>query len=362
MAIEETREAIRREVGEIRRLLIVRLSAFGDIVHSMHAAAGLKAAAPHIEIGWLTDIRYEELVRCAPFVNWVHGVDGSNGLIHAIGSCISVKKKLRGLYDITVDVQGLLKSAVAAARAGTGVLGYAGPESREGSGLFYRWRVEPDGSASHVVDKQARLLSAVVPVVPARKLALAAPAAVVRNLEDRYPWIAETSHVLLHTKTRWPSKDIPQEITGPIADILAGYGARLVVTAQNESDAESLRRTLGARNVTVVAGLALAELVHVFSTAGLFVGPDTGPTHLASALGVPTVALYGPTDPARNAPYGPATVSIRPYGNACAPCWKKNCARGTGPAGACLSAVTPEDIESAVKEVLSGKDPTRCAG
>ena len=354
MGSEETRRKIIGEVREVKRVLVVRLSAFGDIIHSMHAVAGLRNALPHAEIGWLTSTKMAGLVKCACFVNNVHAVDTSGSPIRKIRNAVRIRDELAGRYDITVDVQGLLKSAVVARLAGTGVLGYAGKESRECSRFLYRWRVEPPVSAEHVVEKQAALLSGLAPVTPVRRLDLAVPEEDAKKALERFRWVEDGGYSVVHRRTRWPTKDLPGELVVSITKMLEGKGNKVVVTAADDTDAGELAGFLKGTKARVVRELSLPELVWLYQKAELYIGPDTGPTHLASALGIPTVALYGPTDLKRNGPYGPRTVSIRPASDGCPPCWKKRCRKNHKGAATCISSITVEDVMKAA-EAVSGR-------
>ena len=350
MGSEETRRRIADEVREPKRVLIVRLSAFGDIIHSMHAVAGLVNALPRAEIGWLTSTKMASLVKCARFVNNVHVVDTSGSPIRKLHNAIKIRDELAGRYDITVDLQGLLKSAIVAKLAGTGVLGYAGKESREGSRFFYRWRIEPPVSAEHIVEKQVALFSGLVPVAPVRKLDLAVPEEDARKAQEKFRWAEDGGYSVIHRRTRWATKDLPGELVVSVTKTLENKGRKVVVTTADDADAAELAELLKGTRAEVVKGLSLSELVWLYQKAELYVGPDTGPTHLASALGIPTVAIYGPTDARRNGPYGPKTISIRCEGDSCAPCWKKRC-RKNRKGATCISSVTVEDVMKAVGTV-----------
>lgn len=270
-------------------ILIVRLGAFGDVLHALPAAASLKRSIPHARISWAIDPKWQWLLEGNPDVDHVLPVNRKSG--------DSIRAAWRYLRSnpvrIAVDVQGLLKSAalVRASRAPRRI-GFAPPHLRErAAGLFYTEQIPVSGA--HVVEWN---------------LDLAAAAGAGGRIAD-FPLPAGR-----------PEGELP-ETPFVLAAPFAGWGAKQWPLEHYEELAGLLRQEAGLELVLNVARPFPSKLrQHVSGLAGLLdatrratavVGLDSGPLHLAAAIGKPGVALFGPTDPARNGPYGGTITVLR---------------------------------------------------
>jgi lipopolysaccharide heptosyltransferase I len=296
------------------RLLIVRLSAFGDIVHTLPLALNARQAGA--QVGWLCESRYRDLLEGNPNIDRLFFADTRAWRRRPFSS--QSRAAFRGLRaelsdfapDHTIDVQGLWKSAVLARLARAPVVGFAASQRRESaSALLCPIRVHPPAEARHVVDRNLALLSAVG--VPALLRAPDATYLLSRESPEATAFLAAQPrpYAVYH-----PGAGRPEKVWGPekLADVArrldgsAGLHAVLSWGPGDEAEAERMSRLLpGARRVPLLAPHGLA---HVIAGAEIFVGGDTGPLHLADALGARTLALFGPTDPARNGPYRGASL------------------------------------------------------
>ena len=291
------------------RLLLVRLSAFGDIIHTLPLAENARRAGA--EVGWLCESRYRDLLEGNPNVDRLFVADTRAWRAQPFGARTAnevrrLRRDLRGFApDRTIDAQGLWKSALLARAAGAPVVGFAASERREGaSALFCAVRVRPASAARHVVDRNLALLSAVG--IPAERRAPDATYLFARENAEAAAFLAAQPRpfALYH-----PGAGRPEKAWGE--DNFAGVAARLERTAGlhpvvswgpgDEARVERMLRSVGgARRLPLLPPVGLA---HVIREARIFVGGDTGPLHLADALGARTLALFGPTDPGRNGPY-----------------------------------------------------------
>lgn len=298
------------------KILIVRLSAFGDIVHALPLAANARRAGA--SVGWLCEARYRELLEGNPNVDRLFLADtrGWRRRPAEGGTRSAFAQMRRDLAafgaDFTIDVQGLWKSAILARAARAPVVGFDSSERREGlSSLLASRKVRPPDSSRHIVDRNLALLSAVgIPVAepaPDARYLLAAPSAEAAGFlaSVRRPY------VLYHPGAGWPEKQWDPEKLAAVARALeARWGLFPVISwgPGDEAVVAILEAALpGAPRMPPLSPRALA---HVAAGAALFVGNDTGPLHLADALGTPTLALFGPTDPARNGPYRGASLKF----------------------------------------------------
>ncbi len=296
------------------RLLLVRLSAFGDIVHTLPLAQNARQAGA--QVGWLCENRYRDLLDGNPDVDRLFFADTRAWRRQPFSRrSRSDFRRLRAQLsdfspDHTIDVQGLWKSALLARLARAPVVGFAASERREGaSALLCRIRVHPPAEARHVVDRNLALLSAVG--VPAALRAPDATYLLARESPEAAAFLAAQPrpYAVYHPGAGRPEKVWGPEKLGDVARQLtagAGLGAVLSWGPGDEETAERMCRALaGARRVPPLAPHGLA---HVIAGAAIFIGGDTGPLHLADALGTRTLALFGPTDPERNGPYRGASM------------------------------------------------------
>ena len=273
------------------RILVVRLGAMGDIFHALPAVASLKQSFPHSELTWAVDRKWAELLEGNPFVDHAALVDRKS-----FGSLIALREKLRlSHFDFAVDLQGLIKSALIAASARPDrIYGFHRSQVREGlAALFYSHSVR--ANSPHVVDQNLELIKATGAsnVVRSFHIPQGRP-------EGELP---TRDFVLANPFAGWGSKQWPLENYTVLARLLdREYGLHLVLNVSGNTP-----QVLGAH--MHISGLP--GLIDVTRRAVAVVGVDSGPLHLAAALGKPGVALFGPTDPGRNGPYGNSIVVLR---------------------------------------------------
>jgi heptosyltransferase-1 len=305
------------------RILLVRLSALGDIVHTLPCAASLRASFPEAEICWLMEHRWAYLAESNPHVSavlsWQRSLTGTRHVLQRLR---------RERFDLVIDVQGLLKSAAFTwlSRASERI-GYSAESCREPlAALAYTRRVCP--SSAHVVDRQLELVREAGAQTAVREFPLPAG-----HPEGELP---ETPFVLAAPLAGWPHKQWPEECYSRLAlRLQTQLGMPLVVTA-----AAALRIP---NCISLSCGLP--GLIYALRRCAAYVGGDTGPTHLAAALGKPGVALYGPTDPARNGPYGSALRVLRAVGA------ETSYARRSEPAES-MRRISIDAVFAALSEVL----------
>jgi heptosyltransferase-1 len=280
------------------RFLVVRLGAMGDVIHALPAVATLKHSFPHSHVAWVIDEKWAPLLAGNRFVDEVIHFERRK-----LADVLRLWRSLRaGRYGTVIDFQGLMKSAVVAALARPErIHGFHQSQVRERlAALVYSHRTL--ARSAHVVE---------------RNLELAAAAGAVRAVhlfplppgepEDRLP---EGEFVLASPLAGWIAKQWPLERYGELARLLrTGLGLPLVLDGPPE-------QTPQFHSIPGVAvhRSRLAGLIHATRRAAAVVGIDSGPMHLAAVLRKPGVAIFGPTDPARNGPYGDSFTVLRSPG------------------------------------------------
>jgi heptosyltransferase-1 len=331
------------------RVLIVRLGALGDIIHAIPVAAALRRRWPDARVDWVVESKHAALLEMVPVVSSLVPIDSRRVL--GRGGWLSMAGALRASdYDVALDVQGLVKSAVVARLSGARrVVGFDTASLREPSARWlYSEQAGPAGRG-HVVARNLGILR-VLGIETADwefPLRETAPSPGVRQVLERH----EGRLALMNPSAGWPNKRWPAERFGELARVMAerlalvplvlwGPGeeglARAVVEASGGRAAQAPRTTLG-------------DLAALVRAARVVVAGDTGPLHLAAALRTPVVGIYGPTDPARNGPWSAADecVSRREV----CECYHK---RACVAARWCLLDISVEEVAAAVERRIGG--------
>ncbi len=313
-------------------LLIVRLSAMGDIIHTLPAAAALRRAFPHATLGWLVEERWAELL-CTlryprsgrrspqrPLVDRVHSVNTAEWRrapfsFNTWQQMAVGLSQLRGVqYDAAIDFQGAVRSALLARWSGAPVV-YGSIQPRENAAsLFYTRKVLSKTNGTHVVEQALALAGAVISNLSISTLA-EAPADFPMDPDAEAKIAGLTADVkgfaILNPGAGWGAKRWPAERYGQVARELAKDGlCSLVNYGPGEEDLAVIVEAAGdgaARKISC----SVSELIALTRRARLLIGGDTGPMHLAAALKVPVVAIFGPTNPARNGPFGTQSIVLR---------------------------------------------------
>jgi heptosyltransferase-1 len=270
-----------------RSILVVRLGAMGDVVHALPAVASLKQTFPDCRLAWAIAPKWIPLLEGNPYVDRVLPFNRRHlrDLRAALGELRALKP------DLAVDFQGLIQSAVVARLARPERLfGFGKKSVRERlAATLYKTRVEP--STVHIVDRNLELAAACGARVHQAEFPIPAGTS-----EGHLP---EEPFVLASPLAGWPGKQWPLSHYAQLAALLA---ERQIVLVANLAPGRAAELS-GIPNIVPHVS-TLAGLIGATRRASAVVGLDSGPLHLAAALGKPGVALYGPTDPARNGPYG----------------------------------------------------------
>ncbi|ODS56423.1 MAG: lipopolysaccharide heptosyltransferase I [Acidobacteria bacterium SCN 69-37] len=333
------------------RLLVVRLGSLGDLVHTLPAVAAIRLVYPFAQIDWLVEAGHRELLDLVPVISSTIPLRKASG-----GGWLQALRELRARqYDVAIDFQGLVKSAALARLSGAArVIGFDRASAREGlAALFYTERVAT-GDAGHVIDKNLRLAARLgapqhrreFPILP---IPSAAFDELVAGGLQRF--------ALLNCGAAWPNKRWPADRFGRLASWLRErYGLMSVALwgpGERELADEVVRHADGA--AMAAPPTSLTDLVAIAAEAELMVSGDTGPTHIAAALGTPVVGLFGPTSPDRNGPWVDADVLVSRY-DTCECHYQRECRHGHGEAW-CLGTIGEDDVRDAVARRLAARDP-----
>jgi heptosyltransferase I len=321
-------DQLSQQKRRIQRILVVRLSAMGDVIHTLPAVAALRRAFPEAQIDWLIEERWAELL-CAPgnlrrgsrsaqrpLVDSLHlvklGPWRKSLLTLATAQQIAtVWNDVREMnYDVAIDLQGAIRSAVLARLSGAReVFGAAEPRESPASLLYTRKGVT---SGAHVIEQNVSLVAALahqkLDIPPPQLPCDPTSESIVSEKLDRESIL---DFAIINPGAGWGAKRWPAERYGQVAQCLAQRGIRSIINYGPEE--QTLADTVqdASCGTALAWKCSLSQLIALTRRARLFIGGDTGPMHLAAAVQVPVVAIFGPTDPARNGPYGTRNIVLR---------------------------------------------------
>jgi lipopolysaccharide heptosyltransferase I len=287
----------------VERFLVVRLTALGDILHTVPAVAALRAAHPEEKIDWVVERKWAPVLEGSPALNEVIPFDRRS----VWGAVECVERLRENRYTCAIDFQGLYKSSLLAALSGARQrIGFDRASAREGgAAMFYTERVVPTGR--HVAELNYSLAEHAGAKRPAHpEYPLRVPAGGAASVRSRLHDLGISGdYIVVGPAGSWRAKCWPAERYAEFCrEFAKRHTARIVVIhgPGEKSIAEEVRR--GATPAApAILSTTIEELMGLLAHARCVVAADSGPLHLAAALGTPVVGLYGPTDPARNGPF-----------------------------------------------------------
>jgi heptosyltransferase I len=346
-------------------ILIVKLSAVGDVVHTLPALAELRKQYPQAHITWAVEEAAADLLAGHPHLDRVL-VSGRKRWLQTWAQTRTRQELLAFLqalrdrpYDLVIDFHGLFKSAILSGLSGgRRRLGYDSPQ--EGSCLFYNEKI-PEDMQKHAVDRYldfVRYLGA----APGRPGFLIAESRENREriahllgenglVSGRDPFIAVNPVALWATKL-WEQKKFA-ELCRKITEAMH-TPVVLTGSAAEKPYMDAIQASMGAAAVNLAGRTSLRDLAALYRQAALLVTTDSGPMHIAAAVGTPVIALFGPTDPGRTGPYGEGHRVIR-SSMPCSPCFLKQC-----DSCRCMNEISVDDVFDAVeKKMIEGRTTKR---
>lgn len=320
------------------KILVVRLSSLGDIFHALPTAHNVRAATGGT-LDWVVQEEYADLVRSFEGVRRVIPTRRRAFFKHLPDLWRLVREEQ---YDWVLDLQGLIKSAVVVGMArGRNKIGPS--YHRECSRVFYHRVAGPPDRKRHAVEQ-------CLDVVKALNLPLLTP-----TFPVRFPRVAHRAgavQIALLPVSRWPSKNWPAAHFARLARLLVRdphVQLSLIGSAADAAVCEEIAHGMDDTRVANLAGrLTLIELGGWLRSVDLLIANDSGPVHMAAAMGTPTLVLFGPTDPARTGPFGDGHRVVRAP-EPCRPCYRRECRRQTH---ACMEDITPEQVARTARDML----------
>lgn len=350
-----------------KRILIVRLSAVGDVTHVLPALRCLRQHCPYANIAWLVEDRGAGLLEGHPDLDgiivfprksWREGVFGPIGLFNTASAVFNFFREIRTKgFEAAIDFQGNLKSGVMTFLSGAPLrIGFAKGYCREFNYLFTNRHVTPPKERLHRVEKNLSLLTA-LGIKPAYGRATISVPTEDKDLMTR-SLVGYTNRpgplVIIHPGTsqfgaykRWSVKSFIELGNMLVREL----GAQVMVSwgPDELNMAEEIVSGMKKGGCLAPKTANLAQLVSIIGQSDLFISGDTGPMHIASILGVPQVAIFGPKDPVIYGPYNERSTVVRKDVE-CSPCTRRTCDDPI-----CISTITPKEVFAAARKLLAKK-------
>lgn len=338
------------------KLLIVKISSLGDVVHAFAFANRLKTQKPDITIDWLASEVYAEFVSSNRHVRKVFRFKRSEWgkkICHPAtwGEVVSLQSALRKeKYDICLDMQGLLRSGLVTFFSGAQKrVGFS--TAREGSRFCYDTLIN-SAQKPHAVDKLLEALSVFnVPLPEKPSCEFDIPQKASDNVKKLLTKLGVADrYIVFHQGARWPTKNWPETKWRQLSEnFYKRIGVPIVFTGSKD-DADSIDSIIpkGGRFYNLAGRVGLLELSALLKNAMLMVTVDSGPMHISAAFATPLVAIFGPTSPIKTGPKTAGMAEVVTAGVDCAPCFKRNCPRSME----CMEKITPAQVEAIAKKLL----------
>ncbi len=350
-----------------KRILIIKQSSLGDIIHTLPVAHALKRCFPGCRIGWIVQRAFADLLRQDDAVDRVYPITipstsdpqaGRLAYLRAFSATLDTLRDLRRLfrrepYDLVLDLHASFRSGLLGMTCRRGVrIGFA--DARELNPLFQDDRIEVPRDVVHAVDRNLLFCRHLGCRVKDEDFFLSCDR---QHEEDVHRFLAQhgvSGHDLLvyaSPTARWQTKFWPARNWAQLADELYGTGVRLVF-AGTDADREfiaAITAMMHTPPLNAAGRLDLAGAVALIRRSALYVGLDTGPMHMAAMAGRPVVALFGPTHPERVGPYGVPHCIVRAAGVECLGCRRRQCRQLR-----CMEEITVSQVLAAVQDLLAG--------
>ena len=336
-------------------ILIIKLSAIGDVIHALPVSYAIKETYPDARVTWVVEPPALNILEDNPYIDEIIIFEKKKfkeSLSGFLENFSPFRRKLKeGHFDIALDLQGLGKSAAIAYFSGAKKR-YGTCNMREMSNFISK-PVIGEHKNGHIVERYldvtraigCRVNDVVFPVAISEK-----DERIAKDTIKKYGVSDGASYAVLAVGANWPNKRWPVSYYADLADWLFGQQIIPVFVgggALDENLISEITRKAQIPPVSIVGKTTLKQLAAVIKNSQFVIGGDTGPVHLAAGLKVPTIMLMGPTDANRNGPYGQSENAIE-VNRPCRWCWKRACPKGLD----CLSAISVDMVKNKIRAMI----------
>lgn len=338
----------------IQNILVIKLSAIGDVIHTLPVSYALKETFPKAKITWVVEPPAYDLLTNNPYIDEIIVFEKKKfksigGFMEQIGPFSSALQKTK--YDVVLDLQGLFKSA-AIAWLSKASLKLGCVDMRELSDKISRPVIGPNAKG-HIVERYldvvrelgCKVEQVVFPLVITDK-----EADIANKLMVQAGMNSQNPYVVLAVGANWPNKRWPATYYAKLVDWFYNQNIIPVLIGGGVVDerlADEISAAVEIPPVTLVGKTTLKQLAHIIKKSKVTLGGDTGPVHLAAGLNIPTIMLMGPTDANRNGPYRQLDHVIE-VSYDCKHCWSRTCKFDRD----CLDAISVQQVIEKIKNLI----------
>jgi 3-deoxy-D-manno-octulosonic-acid transferase/heptosyltransferase-1 len=354
----------------LRRQAIVKLSAIGDVVHTLPLLEVLKKEFSNTRIDWVVEEEASQMIEGHSAIDqvivsrrksWQKRLLKKGQFKPVIREILQFLREIRSHeYDLVIDVHGLLKSGILTALArGKRKIGMSG--ATEGGWLFLNERSVPVDYNQHAIERYLKLAEYLEcdPISWKGDIPVFEPDKRFINQLSNTNGLGKRPLVAMNPVARWKTKLWKNDRFAVLADRLRrDLVCEIIFTGSKDDRAtiEDISKMMEKKPINLAGRTSLKELAYLYTKCAALVTTDTGPMHMAAAMGCQVVALFGPTAPWRTGPYGMGHKVIR-TGVECSPCFKKRCDDLI-----CMKHISVENVFEAVKDIVLGNQEVRGQG
>ena len=347
-------------------ILIVRLSSIGDVVHTLPVLSSLRHTFLKDKIGWIVEDLSAPLLEDHPMIDHLFVIPKKRWrgkfFKYLFSEIIPFYKNLRNTHwDVAIDLQGLSKSGITTFLSGAKLrIGFGGEESREINRFFINKQFTPPKDENHIVKRNLSLLNPLGIKNPRPEF----PFNIKRESEiwtetyfKELGW-QDKSFIIINIGGGWETKRLSVEVLAETGYKLAKESSKNLFFVWGPGEEELTKRIAQILkekreiNWKIAPATNLQQLLSIIKRSYLFLGGDTGPTHIAGGLGIPVISFYGASDSRRNGPYSEKALVIQKFEFDCVPCWKTKCIFRDKRMLQCLRSISPEDFVEKAGQLL----------
>ena len=350
---------------EFTNIAIVKLSAIGDVVHALPVASALRERYPKARLSWIVQGKCQQILEGNPDLDDIIVFDKDRWLLELpyVHKTASVLREIyrfgrslrRAGFELAIDLQGLIKSGLITWLTGARVrIGFSADCCREpASARFTNWHVTPSASDVHIVDRYLSLIRELGADVEHRRFKIHIPAedhAYIARFLDRNKISDGCRLVVINPGAGWETKLWGEENYAALADRIISDLGGVVIFLWGPPELPMVKAIQKKMHQPSIRACPtnLKQSLALMRRARLFIAGDTGPLHMAAALGIPCLGLYGPTSPERNGPYGANHRVVQAEGVPCRGCFRRFCTQKT-----CMRAISVDQVMEAARQMLT---------
>ncbi len=350
-----------------KRILIIKPSSLGDIVHTLPVVHALKRCFPSCSIGWIVQQGFASLIKSVPSVDTVYPIHipatsdplaGRWAYFKAFKALITTLWELRcqfndNSYDFILDLQGSFRSGLLG-RTNPGGMRIGFKDARELNSLFQQELVTVPDNVQHALQKNLSFCDHLHVKVADEdfNMDIRSDFTEVKSFLHQHGIAADSKIIYANSATRWQTKFWPIQHWAKLADRFFEQGIVLIFggSGQDEAYIKSITQLMDSQPVIAAGRFTLPQSVTLIQHSTIYVGVDSGPMHIAALSGIPVVALFGPTHPSRVGPYGVKHYMARAEGLDCLECRKRTCKHLS-----CMKEITVEKVYDAAMSFIDSK-------